>query len=341
VTATASDTSNQRGVGAGKVGLGLIVFGVLVLGAFGIGYFRLVHYSRSAAQHLPADTVLAFHLDLEQAIVFAPFREHVFGALERVQQRPGSGQRLRRLQQHTGVNLGLDLREILLARGAGEDDWMLVVGGLFPRAGVVQGLLALLQEEGVSDCQLRAQLRLACAGLPLWVQQASDGVLIATVNEALLERVLAAGDNNRRRGFIGDAAGSFYIAGGLLEGLPAVKRALGSVSAFKGRLLLGTESRIQVDVVAGPGQDRQQLVASTQAAMQIVQGLLALRPGRDFAGERALLARAQVSAVDSGAQVTALWKREEMDLGARSLAAALERWVAASEPPSQRQQNPL
>lgn len=158
------------------------VLGALLLSfvaAFGVAFWiyqRYVAFERRAARHLVDGAELAVRADLEKIVLYAPFRDEVLPLVQEPKADPRLKPRLIRLSQHTGVELGVDVREIVYSRAAPES-WVLAVGGMFPKSGVVRGLHELLREEGHSSRFDAASERLYLSSGAV-VQQAADSVVI-------------------------------------------------------------------------------------------------------------------------------------------------------------------
>ncbi len=137
-----------RFVAAGLVALTAVALTVAVL-----MYTQLMGYERVAARHLPAGVEAAVRIDVEQRVLFDPVRRRLLPVLRRAiapSLDSTDAERLfARLKGRTGLELGVDLREIVVASGPGTGEWGLVLGGLFPRHAVLEALHSLLQEAGV------------------------------------------------------------------------------------------------------------------------------------------------------------------------------------------------
>src|SRR5690606_26431650 len=97
------------------------------------------------------------------------------------------------------IELGVDLRELVLGWGPGATEWVLVVGGRFPREGVLDGLQRVLNEEGaVWRRSPDGAALLSERGIALG--QAADGSLIAASNESALRGALPVTDTQERLG---------------------------------------------------------------------------------------------------------------------------------------------
>src|SRR5688500_1201740 len=58
---------------------------LLAVGSAGavVIYFRLIRYERVVAPHVPRDAAFVVRLDVEQAIVYEPFRRHLLPLADR------------------------------------------------------------------------------------------------------------------------------------------------------------------------------------------------------------------------------------------------------------------
>jgi hypothetical protein len=172
--------------------------GVAFAGAVYV-YLRYVRYVPRLDGHVPADFAVALRLDVEQAVVYEPFRQYLLPLIEvdRPQQaRPGgelalggrAGSRLEAFRSATTVELGVDLREVAIAVDtAGE--WLVLLGGHFRRDGVVPGAFEVLEREGI-PLELRAAPDRLVHPSGAAFAVAGDGVLVLAASEALLLRSL-------------------------------------------------------------------------------------------------------------------------------------------------------
>ena len=165
-------TRTRAGLGHRTV---FAVFGASLLLAFVGGlliYFKFVAYGRVAARHLPDDTRLAARIDVETLLISDPIRARLLPLFDQGAPRADLKARHDRFRAHTGVELGRDLREIVLS--VSDAGWVLVFGGKFPKSGLVEGLRTTLAEEPtpsvLEDGVLQVQNGPA-------IGQASDGAL--------------------------------------------------------------------------------------------------------------------------------------------------------------------
>lgn len=177
--------SGRKGVAPAWV-LGALLLSFLA--AFGVAvaiYQRYVAFERRAARHLVGAPQLAVRADLEKIALYAPFRERLLPLVQETETDPRLKPRLIRLSQHSGVELGVDVREVVFSRGDRPETWVLAMSGMFPKTGVVAGLHQVLVEEG-HDYPFDAETQRLHLPNQVLVQQAADSVvLFASGPEAL------------------------------------------------------------------------------------------------------------------------------------------------------------
>jgi hypothetical protein len=313
--------------------LGLLVSFALAGAAAVYLYYVYLQYERVAARHLPRDTRAAVRLDLEKVVLYEPIRRHVL-PLANERARAGGADsaarptRLERIQSATGIELGVDLRELVLGWGPGPGDWVLVVGGRFPRDGVLPGLERVLREEGHPwSRSADGSALLSPEGHALG--QAADGSLIAASGEQVLRSALPDSDTFERLGLPLAGPGGFAVGGEAVRGfVPPALRLLApplgvvdQIQRVEGRLELGPDMAVTSDVhVQGATAEQ---VAEGFRRLAGGARAIALLPGAPQGPLRAA-ERLQV-AVASPAQVqlTARWTREEVDAAAADLARFL------------------
>jgi hypothetical protein len=312
---------------------------VLLLSVGFIAYRKFLHYERHAIEHVPAGSELALRLDLEQVVLFEPLRRHL---LPLIDQAPltgapperGAPSRLLRLREQAGLNLAFDLRELVFAREPA-GGWVLALGGMFGTSAVLDGIEGVLNgEPGMQSSRAAGVLTLSGSGLAL--AQADDGVLLIASDAAVLARSLPASRAYEALGVGGDGAGALGALGSWLE--PHARGAAGGppLTRCSARLELDDPLIVTAWVVrAGRGD--------VAAARRDVAGWLGIpstsddfAPRPDWAGERALLARASfVAESETAVRVSTTWQRAELDLAARSLASWLESRFATGGPSAQ------
>lgn len=306
----------RPGLTAKHVLLILLLLALATLGTFAVGYFRLVYYEPQAAQHLPADAVLVAHLDVEQVVLFEPVRRHIFPALNGGMGEPSLRSRF---EQQADVNSAMDLREIALA-WFDDGHWLAVIGGLFPRRGLVETLADVLAEDGRFDCQLQAPT-LHCGEVIF--EQAADGVIVLG---SAMERVRQALRPTSPHRWVSSAPLSLGWSNAWAD------RAIFSSSeaGLEGMRVSVNLTDQELSVVFEP-QPRDVpearleiwLDAARRAAQQ-----------SNFAGERAVLARARVSERTGRPVIDSHWTRDEVDHAALTFGSWLQRQLGTPAPHS-------
>jgi hypothetical protein len=313
--------------------MGLVLAGAALIGAY-IAYQRLIHYDRCAVEHLPADTAFAARLDLQQVVLFEPVRRYLLPVIDKL---PVSGasisaplpDRLTRLRQSAGLNLGLDMREILVAMVAPTGGWVVVVGGLFEERRV-DAIEELIRAEGVTGLT-RSDDILIFDPWGAALGQAEDGALIMASSPAVLASALPSTPRYRELGLPRDGAGGIFFAP------DQVRRWLGSAAWLGGdwwTKLRRAGVTVELDaalVLAGhlevrEASDLDAVSNEVEQWLQTYHSISRFVPKADFGGERAVLARARtVKATETLLILSSSWERAEFEHAIRSLAAWLER----------------
>ena len=322
----------RRSVSARALALYSAALGALLLVLAFVAYRQLLHYEPRAARHVPAGATLVVRVDLEQLVLFEPVRRHLLVLADRVSLGAGGGGatedahhgRLARLREQAGLNLGLDLRELVFASLRGDDDWILAAGGLFPEADLLERVASVLAAEPGARLRRDGPLLLLGSG-ELALAQAADGVLLLGSSPRALEEAFLLGEGHGALSRGGAAA---------LAASPAQRRGEGIVlEQIQGRLDYGDPFALTLELVHTAGD--------TTAARRALERWLhvdttSFAPGVDWGGERAVLARAEfASASPTLTRVTTTWERAELDRACRSLAAWLEAAAARLGPLAQ------
>lgn len=314
----------RRSVSARALALYSAALGASLLVLAFVAYRQLLHYEPRAARHVPAGATFAVRVDLEQLVLFEPVRKHLLASIDRISLGTGSVTakaaedtqqgRLARLREQAGLNLGLDLRELVFARLPGAD-WIVAAGGLFSDADVIDRVAAVLAAE--PGARLRREGTLLRLGLgDLTLARADDGVLLMGSSPGAIEQTFLPRDGHLDLGRAGAAA---------LAATPV--RPDGEAAALeqiRGRLDYGDPFALTLEIEHAPGD-------TTDARRALERWLhvdtATFAPGVDWGGERAVLARAELAAASPTlTRVTTTWERAEVDRACRSLAA----WVEAA-----------
>jgi hypothetical protein len=335
-----SSTGERRGVSFHSLAWVAVSFIALACAGAWVAYRHLIHYRRCAVEHLPAETDFAARLDVEQVVLFDPVRRHLLPLIDRLPlatQRETEAavpapDRLTRLRQEAGLNLGLDLREVLFATSS-DRRWVLVLGGLFPHA-LLPALERTLQSEAAAGwTRVGDRLEFAATGAALG--QAADGTLILASDRAALEAALPSSQRYRALGLSREGAGGARVSRAALGAWAA-----GSVSPWlDGVESVGLSLRLvrEIEIDA-------QVEARDEAAARALTALVERRPvlsnplmDRDLrAGSLdpwGLLARVQsIEASGTTVKFVSFWRQSELDRTARELAAWLQRRLSAATP---------
>lgn len=271
-------------------------------------YFKYVVYGRVAARHLPDDTLLAARLDVETVLISESVSRHLLPLFDQgLLGRTDLKARHDRFRAHTGVELGRDLREIVV--GITGSGWVVVCGGKFPKSGLVEGLATTLEEERTAARLSEGMLQVD--GGPT-IGQASDGALIVASDVARLRAALQGGEAYLRLGLPPEGAGGFA----LLIKSPAPP-GLGDFERISGSIQLGQTMDVDVAVRLRAGvSDQPRAIARSFAK------LAAAAPPSSLA--RRPLEQAQIlPRRPDEAGVRLSWQRPELDAGAAWMAALL------------------
>lgn len=286
------------------------VFGLTIALAFAGGlliYFKYVAYGRVAARHLPDDTRLAARIDVETLLISDPIRTRLLPLFDQGAPRPDLKPRHDRFRAHTGVELGRDLREIVLS--VSDAGWVLVFGGKFPRSGLVQGLETTLSEEP-TPCEFQdgvLQVRNGPA-----IGQATDGALVVASDAARLRLALRGGETYLKLGLPPEGAGGFglRVAPEPPPGFAEFERVYGSIQL--GQVV---EVDVAVHLLAGASSE------PTRIAAAFTRLAAAAPPA---SGARRPLETAKIVPHREGEVTVQLrWTREELNQGVEWAASLL------------------
>jgi hypothetical protein len=266
-------------------------------------------------------------VDVEQVVLYEPIRKHVFPVLDGAE----SSDRLKRFKALSGVNLGMDLREIVVAVLPG-GEMSVAIGGLFPTAGLVQALHQVSQEGAAAQkCSLEG-LALRCVNALL--RQADDGTLVIATSPQTLDAALRSGEWAQRNGLpesplalVLNNGSESPVAAAVGHGLLGQLGWVRDVRRFTAWTDLGDPLQGEL-ALDGLGADR---VTDVRASVAALQALAALNPGADVAGEREVLSRLTVDVAAGRPVIRSAWSRADLERAVRALAD----WVAAAMRPLQ------
>lgn len=316
----------RRSVSARALALFSAGLAVVLAAVAFVAYRELLHYERRAVLHVPAGAAFGVRVDLEQLVLFEPVRKHLlplvdqvsFGAGAHMDPEGAPSGRLARLREEAGLNLGLDLRELVFASLGRGDGWVLAAGGIFPGGDLLERVARVLASEPGARVRRQGALLILGPG-ELALARAADGVLLLGSNASAVEWALLPSDAHRALGLMQEGAAA-------LAALPAwLDRGVGGGLGFErvtGRLDFGDPLTLTLELAhtaAASNPPRRGLERWLRVDTST------FTPAADWGGERALLARARFAAVSPTLTVvTTTWQHGELDRACRSLATWLE-----------------
>lgn len=290
-----------------------VLTGLAVLAGLFI-YLRYVRYERVAALHVPADTAVALRIDVEQVLFFEPVRKNLLPVANTLAAKPNPRSRLKRIQGRTGLELGVDLREIVIALGPQANEWVIALGGMFSKKNVVAAVAEVLNEDGLA-CQSEAAVATCASGLALG--QASDGVLLLASNVARLRAAFDEQGTYAELGLDRDGPGGFALRGASIGALAAgvtlpEAEWANVVDRITGKFELGTPVLLDVSVELRGG-------VSAPVVEPSIESLLAAWFGHssvplEATGPTRLRGRLE-------------WSRDQLDLATARLAQLMRGWA--------------
>jgi hypothetical protein len=319
--------------------VGLALFAVAAVVAV-VAYYKFLHYERVAARHIPPSAAWAARLDVERVALFEPVRRHLLPLVDRAgsaatpsSATSASSTLSTALRQQLGLNLGMDLREIVVAGGPGLGDWLVILGGIFPRRSdlIVRAGDLLLSQAGLRT-RLSSDSLLLFEGAGSALGQAEDGSLILGSSPTLVQQALAPSQRSAELGLrLDQGVGGFGILPQALLS-PTVSRLLGSVAQTLasiqhvwGVLQPEANGRVLLRVQLASTLPAAALAGEVQAWLGSVASLMAFVPGADVAGERALLSRSQVGVTtENTVELSSYLENAEVDRACE----ALSTWLA-------------
>jgi hypothetical protein len=237
--------------------------------------------------------------------------------------------RLDRLKRHTGIELAVDIRELVVTLGGTPRDWLIVVGGKFPKQDVVKGLHTLLQEEGV-DAQLAPGERRLTLKSGAALGQADDGALLFASSGAGLDGALGSqpshelGLGSKNAAALAATQQGASVLPAIWPGLDATLPADLRVQRVTGELALAAVPALRVDVRLAPAAD----VAAAEARLGALiasapAGAVGQGANRQMSAPEGLRVR---RAGEAELRIEGPWPRESLDRALESLGV----WLAKS-----------
>lgn len=299
---------------AGKTARGVWILVVAILVAavvgplvFWLGFWR---FEPTAQRHIPAGTVVAVRADARALFLFGPFRDHVLPALTPPPSDPTKPALLARVRSHTGVDLGRDVREVVVAT-PDASRWAVLLGGRFQtsarRGPFIEGFeQAVEAEPDAFDWARKDDVLVGPMGAA--VAQADDGTILLTSTEDLARAARHATEDYRELWLssAGDISFSIGHAALLHAGIGArgtlpEAAILERAERVTGWLVLGErESKVVLDVLPRPGEAVEPFGVAIEALIKA--SLARLAPTADQASDHPA-ARALAAAVLERAKV--------------------------------------
>lgn len=261
--------SERRAVSFAKVIGALALSAALSAAGAWLAWRELIHYERRAALHVPPNADVALRLDVEQVVMFDAVRRHLYPLLARLpleapKSLPGvpPPDWLRALREEEGVNLSRDLRELVMA-GLPGDDWVVLLGGLFPHRDLLSKLELALRQSGVDGLE-RAGDVLVLRQSGAAFGQTADGLLVIASRREVLPSAAHVSSRSAELGLDERGGGSFGLTpqrlrvwfDGIGERLDA------GIQGMSGALEIGRDLELVVRVRAtDPGAALQSLRA--------------------------------------------------------------------------------
>lgn len=324
---------------AAVLAFGVATFLAALMGAW-LVYRELIRYEPRAARHLLPGTEIAARLDVEQVVVFEPVRRHLLpladtplitdpeaaNATSALAGAPAP-ERLRALRELADLQLGRDLREIVVARTAA-GAWMLALGGLFPKRGLTAAIEEVLRREGVQTLErLGDVLVLAPGGMAL--AQAPDGVLVIASSREAVESALPQSELYAQIGMPAEGDGSLVVTSEPIRRWRQQVQSVFDLPASNGLVVsFRIERPLRLEATLG-GHDAGTLapaLASAQRSLSFDSRPPAAFPITDWGAERALLARASVvPGEDNRPKIVTFMELPELDAALAWLAARAQR----------------
>jgi len=231
----------------------------VALGVYGgaLLYTRFVSFTRVAASHVPATFSAAVRVDVEQVILFEPVRRSLFPLLNELP-TPSTKEapRVRRLESEAGVQLAIDLRELLLGwDNAG--NWLGVIAGKFPSQRVAQAVAAEYAssiKQPISPLSLAGAVAAFQLTRELTLAEAVDGALLLGNRKGVELGLLAEGHLLPKEG-----PGALAISGGEWQRLaqravaaawpkPELAAEFSKLAGLNGKVEIGSEVTLDLEL---------------------------------------------------------------------------------------------
>jgi hypothetical protein len=324
------DAPKKKGTSRRAIVLASLVGLVVVASAIVLGLWLFVFgYDAMARRHIPGNAHVAMRVDFPRVLLFGPVRDRLWPVItgEGNGPPPAGPTRLEKIRAATGVDLGRDPRELVVASTDGAA-WVAVLGGRFEKGRFVQGLAKVARDEAWPGFHLEGEVLVGAGGVT--IAQADDGAIVVGSNASIVSAALPQSDEYKRLDLADDAALSFAISREAWSGASGVgggafgSAALGRIERASGKLSLGDSPELTLRAEPMPGQPANEVARELETAIAALRVATLLVP--DVAGEKSMLAGAKVTTAPDGAAVlvSAPWPYEGLDRGAARLATLLK-----------------
>jgi hypothetical protein len=315
------------------LGVTFLVLGGAAAAAF--MYFKLFRYERTAALHLPSNTVAAFRIEAADLLLFGPVREHIWPVLqERAKQGDGDGgeaaTRLRLIEDKTGIDLEQDIREIVIAT-VDATGFVVLLGGPLEQGRVVEGMHEILSKEAPGEWSIDGEILLGPGQLA--IGQADDGTVVIGTHRDVTESALGTSKAHKTLALPEAGAMSFAFTEPAIEGMSATAKALTGVetrlraSRVAGTMTLSSDPRLEITFTPRGGVPPDELRSDVDDLIKDARLLLYFAP--DMAGEKQALKNATIELQGGNVVVHAAWPYEPLDKGSKRIADGLRTMFGA------------
>jgi hypothetical protein len=254
----------------------VLLSALLLSGAAAWAYFGVYRYEAIARHHVPGNAQIVLRLELAQLALYAPIREKLLPALEERLGQPAAGQAGKSLRERvddaTGIDLGRDVREVVLATVEGKE-WVLIAAGKIPRGRFVAGLARVLEEEKTEGFHRVEEMLVGPDGLAFG--QSEDGALIVGTSVNVVRAALPI-DSGSPTLVLPEGALVFAMTRDAAEvsfGLPRDQ-----VRMAQGSLSLGDAPSLGLSFELVPGADPESVARSFAASLVKARPLFAKDP---------------------------------------------------------------
>lgn len=295
-------------------------------------YLVFWRFEPTAQFHIPGGTTIAVRFDARELYLFRPFREQILPILSGASSDPMKPSKLDQIRSETSVDLGTDLREVILATSDGTS-WVAIAGGRFLR-GVRRGgryidgcERAMEKEPAYGDWVAAGDVLSGPRGVA--IAQADDGTLLLATSADLARAALPATDDYRELWLASSGAVSFAVQRGALEHVAESLRAqmpeavvFEKLERVTGWLTLGErESRLSLELIVRPGEPVDAVATQAEAFLQVATKRVAEDP--ELETLRPFFATTRVQVRQSAVMVSGMWKGPESEAAIKRLAALL------------------